>query len=172
MGRPRRGGAFPSVAGVRVGYVVRRLASPNALHDVFGVFDAVQRLFPESGLVSFYGLLVLLRYLDLGHTPSSSVCVRIRRWGLVGGSAVHVAMRPYSSPLKSLAVLFELVQQRYGCRKGLPLDRAAKLLVQHLAQHRGEAARVREVVARVSAFVAASWTALLVWLVIAVSPFG
>jgi len=26
--------------------------------------------------------------------------------------------------------------------------------------------------ARVSAFVAASWTALLVWLVIAVSPFG
>ena len=93
MGRPRRGRAFPSVAGVRVGYVVRRLASPNALHDVFGVFDAVRRLFPESDLVSFYGLLVLLRYLDLGHTPPSSVCARTRRWGLVGDSAVHVAMR-------------------------------------------------------------------------------
>lgn len=52
----------------------------------------------------------------------------------------------YSSPLKSLAVFFELVQQRYGCRKGLPLDRAADLLFQHLAQHRGEAARAREVV--------------------------
>ena len=101
MGRPRRGGAFPSVAGVRVGYVVRRLASPNALHDVFGVFDAVRRLFPESGLVSFYGLLVLLRYLGLGHTPPSSVCARTRRWGLVGGSAVHVAMRPYRLPLSS-----------------------------------------------------------------------
>ena len=93
MGRPRRGGAFPSVAGVRVGYVVRRLASPNALHDVFGVFDAVRRLFPESDLVSFYGLLVLFRYLDLGHTPPSFVCARTRRWGLVGDSAVHVAMR-------------------------------------------------------------------------------
>lgn len=59
---------------------------------------------------------------------------------------MHVAMWPYSSPLKSLAVLFELAQQRYERRGGLPLDRAAKLLVQHLAQHRGEAARVREVV--------------------------
>lgn len=65
MGGPRRSGAFPSVAGVRVGYVVRRLASPSAPHNVFGVFDAVRRPFPESGLVSFYGLLVLLRYLDL-----------------------------------------------------------------------------------------------------------
>ena len=70
MGRPRRSGAFPSVAGVRVGYMVRRLASPNAPHNVFGVFDAVRRPFPESGLVSFYGLLVLLRYLDLCHALS------------------------------------------------------------------------------------------------------
>ena len=52
----------------------------------------------------------------------------------------------YSSPLKSLAVFFELVQQRYERREGLPLDRASDLLVQHLAQHQGEAARVREVV--------------------------
>ena len=70
MGGPRRSGALPSVAGVRVGYVVRRLASPNAPHNVFGVFDAVRRPFPESGLVSFYGLLVLLRYLDLCHALS------------------------------------------------------------------------------------------------------
>ena len=92
MGRPRRSGAFPSVAGVRVGYVVRRLASPNALHNVFGVFDAVRRPFPESGLVSFYGLLVLLRYLDLCHALS---LLRMRphpQMGLVGGSAVHAAM--------------------------------------------------------------------------------
>ena len=45
-----------------------------------------------------------------------------------------------------LAVFCQLVQQRYERREGLPLDRAAYLLVQHLAQHRGEAARVREVV--------------------------
>lgn len=155
MGRPRRGGAFPSVAGVRVGYVVRRLASPNALHDVFGVFDAVRRLFPESGFVSFYGLLVLLRYLDLGHTPPSSVCARTRRWGLIGGSAVHVAMRPYSSPLKSLVVLFELVQQRYGCRKGLPLDRAAKLhivLVHNCRLDGRNDARIYAVVSRKCVF--------------------
>lgn len=122
MGRPRRGGAFPPVAGVRVGYEVRRLASPNALHDVFGVFDAVRRLFPESDLVSFYGLLVLLRYLDLGHTPPSSVCARTCRWGLVGDSAVHVAMRRVQLAAQLIAVLFELAQQRYERREGLPLD--------------------------------------------------
>ena len=44
-----------------------------------------------------------------------------------------------------IAVLFELAQQRYERRKGLPLDRASDLLVQHLAQRQGEAARVREV---------------------------
>ena len=166
MGRPRRGGAFPSVAGVRVGYVVRRLASPNALHDVFGVFDAVRRLFPESGLVSFYGLLVLLRYLP------SSVCACTRRWGLVGGSAVHVSMRPYSSPLKSLAVLFELVQQRYERRKRLSLDRAPSSLSSTSLNTEARLLAFARLYARVSTFVAASWTALLVWLVIAVSPFG
>ena len=146
MGRPRRGGAFPSVAGVRVGYVVRRLASPNALHDVFGVFDAVRRLFPESDLVSFYGLLVLLRYLDLGHTPPFSVCARTRRWGLVGDSAVHVAMRPYSSPLSLSPSSLSLSSSVMGAARDCPSIGADKLLVQHLAQHRGEAARVREVV--------------------------
>ena len=79
--------------------------------------------------------------------PSPSfVCARIRRWGLVGGSAVHAAMQRVQLAAQPLAVLSELVRQRYERREGLPLDRAADLLVQHLAQHQGEAARVREVV--------------------------
>ena len=121
MGRPRRGGAFPSVAGVRIGYVVRRLASPNALHDVFRVFDAVRRPFPESGLVSFYGLLVLLRYLDLGHAPS---ILRMRPhppmgpcWRLCRAcrDAARTARR--SSPLPSSLSLFSSIM---GAAKDCP----------------------------------------------------
>lgn len=67
--------------------------------------------------------------------PPSFVCARTRQWGLVGGSAVHVAMQRVQLAAQLLAVLSELVQQRYERREGLPLDRAADLLVQHLAQH-------------------------------------
>lgn len=66
-------------------------------------------------------------------------------------------MRPYSSPLKSLAVLFELVQQRYGCRKGLPprLVPPISLSSTSLSTEARLLALAR-LYARVSAFVAAS----------------
>lgn len=127
MGRPRRSGAFPSVAGVWVGYVVRRLASPNALHNVFGVFDAVRRPFPESGLVSFYCLLVLLRYLDLGHAPS---ILRMRPhppmgpcWRLCRAcrDAARTARRSSPSP-SSLSLSSSVMSAARDCPSIVPLS--------------------------------------------------